>query len=215
MLAEIEAIVMRTFGGILIVLVGLAWEFSAKLSIFVDHITSQKLQAWVAEHSTVIIQIAPLALIGGGVLWILYLHAWPALQRRLRPSDLTIIYNPPEQTSAWRRTREYYIEVKNCTTDRTISGVIVTWDETPFTRFIDKEFSRDCLLSPTSLEPSSAASVLLFRLKDDFTAKENKSDALGWESTFTIRASGIGTSEAAARFRYEPDKIPKLRRLWR
>jgi hypothetical protein len=108
MLAEIEAIVMRTFGGILIVLVGLAWEFSAKLSIFVDQITSQKLQAWVAEHSTLIIQIAPLTLIGGGVLWILYLHAWPALQRRLRPSDLTIIYNPPEQTSAWRRTREYY-----------------------------------------------------------------------------------------------------------
>jgi hypothetical protein len=107
------------------------------------------------------------------------------------------------------------IEVKNCTTDRTISGVIVTWDETPFTRFIDKEFSRDCLLSPSSLEPSSAASVLLFKLKDDFTAKENKSDALGWESTFTIRASGIGTGEAAARFRYEPDKIPKLRRLWR
>jgi hypothetical protein len=52
-----EAIVMRTFGGILIVLVGLAWEFSAKLSIFVGH-TNQKLQAWIAEYSTLISQIA-------------------------------------------------------------------------------------------------------------------------------------------------------------
>ncbi len=198
---------MRTLGGILIILVGLAWEFSAKFHIFVDQVTIQKWQAWLAAHTILINQIAPLALIGGGVFWIVFLHARPALQRWLRPSPL--------ETSVWRSMRDYYIEVRNCSTDRTISSVIVTWDETVFTRAIDNKLSRDCLLSPTSIEPSSSVSVFLFRLKDDIRTEENKNSELGRESTFTIRVSGNGTNESTARFRYEPDKIPKLRRLWR
>ncbi len=126
-----------------------------------------------------------------------------------------IVYKPPAQTSVWRSMRDYYIEVRNCSTDRTISSVIVTWDETAFTRSIDKKLSRDCLLSPTSIEPSSSVSVFLFRLKDDIRTEENKNSELGRESTFTIRVSGNGTNESTARFRYEPDKIPKLRKLWR
>ena len=206
---------MRTIGGILIILVGLAWAFSAELHIFVDQVTIQKLQAWLAAHTALISQIAPLALIGGGVFWIVFLHAWPARHRWLRPSSLEIIYKPPAQTSLWRNMRDYYVEVRNCITDRTISSVIVTWDETPFTRSIDKKLFRDCLLSPTSIEPSSSVSVFLFSLKDDLRTEENKNDELGRESTFTIRVSGNRTDESAARFRYEPDKIPKLRRLWR
>jgi hypothetical protein len=50
---------------------------------------------------------------------------------RPRPSPLEIICKPSAQASAWRNMRDYYIEVRNCTTDRTISDVIVTWDETP------------------------------------------------------------------------------------
>jgi hypothetical protein len=214
-LPHIEGIAVRTVGGILIILVGLAWEFSAKLHIFVGQVTIQKWQAWLTAYTTLISQVAPLALIGGGVLWIVFLHARPALHRWLRPSPLDIIYKPPTQTSAWRRTRGYYIEVRNCTTDRTISSVIVTWDETAFTRSIDKKLSRDCLLSPTSIEPSSSVSVFLFSLKDDLRTEENNNDELGRESTFTIRVSGNGTDESTARFRYEPNKIPKLKRLWR
>jgi hypothetical protein len=213
--AHIEGIAVRTLGGILIILVGLAWEFSAKFHIFVDQVTIQKWQAWLAAHTILINQIAPLALIGGGVFWIVFLHARPALQRWLRPSPLEIVYRPPAQTSVWRSMRDYYIEVRNCSTDRTISSVIVTWDETVFTRAIDKKLSRDCLLSPTSIEPSSSVSVFLFRLRDDIRAEENKNSELGRESTFTIRVSGNGTNESTARFRYEPDKIPKLRKLWR
>jgi hypothetical protein len=213
-LPHIEGIAVRTVGGILIILVGLAWEFPAKLYIFVGQVTIQKWQAWLTAYTTLISQIAPLALIGGGVFWIVFLHARPALHRWLRSSPLDIIYKPPAQTSAWRRTRGYYIEVRNCTTDRTISSVIVTWDETAFTRSIDKKLSRDCLLSPTSIEPSSSVSVFLFSLKDDRRTEENNNE-LGRESTFTIRVSGNGTDESTARFRYEPDKIPKLRRLWR
>jgi hypothetical protein len=65
--AHIEGIAVRTLGGILIILVGLAWEFSAKFHIFVDQVTIQKWQAWLAAHTILINQIAPLALIGGGV----------------------------------------------------------------------------------------------------------------------------------------------------
>src|SRR6266700_7945400 len=128
---------------------------------------------------------------------------------------LEIVYRPPAQTSGWRSMRDYYIEVRNCSTDRTISIVIVTWDETVFTRAIDNKLSRDCLLSPTSIEPSSSVSVFLFRLKADIRTEENKNSELGRASTFTIRVSGNGTNESTARFRYEPDKIPKLRKLWR
>ena len=111
--------------------------------------------------------------------------------------------------------RDYYIEVRNRSTDRTISSVIVTWDETVFTRAIDNKLSRECLLSLTSIEPSSSVSVFLFSLKDDIRTEGNKNNELGRESTFTIRVSGNGTNESTARLRYEPDKIPKLRRLWR
>jgi len=75
--AHIEGIAVRTLGGILMILGGLAWEFSAKLHIFVDQVTIQKWQAWLAAHTTLINQIAPLALIGGGVFWIVFLHARP------------------------------------------------------------------------------------------------------------------------------------------
>jgi len=114
-----------------------------------------------------------------------------------------------------RNMRDYHIELRNCATDQTISDVIVTWDETPFTRFIDKTFSRDWLLSPTSIGPSSSASIFLFSLKDDLRIVENKNDVLGRASTFTVRASGKGIDDLTARFRYEPDKVPKLRMLWR
>jgi hypothetical protein len=211
----IETIAVRTIGAILIIVAGLVWEFSAELLTFVDQVTIQNLQAWLAAHTTLISQIAPLVLIGGGVFWIVCLHAWPALPRWLRPSPLDIVYNPPAQTSGWRNMRDYHIEVRNRTTDRTISGVIVTWDETPFTRFIDKKLSRDCLLSPTSIKPSSSVPVFLFRLKDELRTEENKNHELGRESRFTIRVSGNGTDESTARFKYEPDKIPKLKRLWR
>jgi len=46
-LPHIEGIAVRTVGGILIILVGLAWEFSAKLHIFVGQVTIQKWQAWL------------------------------------------------------------------------------------------------------------------------------------------------------------------------
>jgi hypothetical protein len=203
---------VRTIGAILVILLGLVWQFSAELHIFVDQASIEKLQAWLAAVTALISQIAPLALIAGGVFWIACLHAWPALQRWLRPSPLEITYKPPAQTSVWRNTRDYYIEVKNCTTDRTISGVIVTWDETPFTRAIDKKLSRDWLLSPTSIEPSSSVPVFLFRSKDDLGAEENKNHELGRESTFTIRVNGDGIDESAARFKYQPAKIPKLKR---
>jgi hypothetical protein len=203
---------VRTIGAILVILLGLVWQFSAELPIFVDPAAVEKLQAWLAASTALISQIAPLALIAGGVFWIVCLHAWPAVHRRLRPGPLEIVYKPPAQTSAWRNTRDYYIDVRNCTTDRTIAGVIVTWDETPFTRAIDKKLSRDWLLSPTSIEPASSVPVFLFRLKDDLGAEENKSHALGRESTFTIRVNGDGIDEATARFKYQPAKIPKLKR---
>jgi len=52
---------VRTLGGILIILVGLAWEFSDKLHIFIGQVTIQKWQdgiyqladredRWVSDH---------------------------------------------------------------------------------------------------------------------------------------------------------------------
>jgi hypothetical protein len=96
-----------------------------------------------------------------------------------------------------------------------ISDVIVTWDETPFTRFIDEKLSREWLLSPTSIAPSSSVSILLFSLEDDLRIVKNKNNLLGLTNTFTVRVSGKGMNELTARLRYEPDKFPKLRRLWR
>src|SRR5947208_15100431 len=163
---------VRTIGSILIILVGLVWEFSAEIHTFIDQIANQKLQAWLAAH---IGQIGPLALIAGGIFWIVSLHALPALRRWLRPSPLAIIYKPQAHASLRHRNmRDYHIELRNCTTDQTISDVIVTWDETPFTRFIDKTLSRDWLLSPTSIGPSSSASSLLFSLTVDLLIVENK-----------------------------------------
>src|SRR5262249_7757354 len=109
----------------------------------------------------------------------------------------------------------YYVEVRNRTTDRTIYDVIVTWDETPFTRLMDKKHSRDCLLSPTSIAPSSSVSVFLFSVEDDLQIVRHKNDVVGLASVFTLQASGREKDEATARFKYEPDKSPKLRMAWR
>jgi len=77
-LSTFGATAVRTIGSILIILVGLVWEFSAEIHTFIDQIANQKLQAWLAAH---ISQIGPLALIAGGIFWIGSLHAWPALRR--------------------------------------------------------------------------------------------------------------------------------------
>jgi hypothetical protein len=200
---------MRTIGSILIILTGLVWEFSAEIGTLIGQITNQKLQAWLAAH---ISQIGPLALIGGGIFWIAFLHAWPLLGRWFRPSPLAIIYKEQTHTSIRRRKmRDYHIEVRNCT-DRAISDVIVTWDETPFTRFIDEKLSRDWLLSPTSIAPSASVSVFLFSLEDDLRIVKDKNDVLRLSSTLTVRVSGEGMDEITVRFRYQPDKVPKLRR---
>jgi len=206
---------VRTATAVFIILLGVAWEFSAELRHLIDPATAQKFQGWLEAHATLINQVVPLVLIVAGVFWIGFLYAWPVLHRAFQSRPLQIIYRPPAHTSMWRNLRDYYIEVRNCTTDRTISGVIVTWDQTPFTRFIDRKLYRECLLSPTSIEPSSSESVLLFSLKDDLDMDESKNDELRRVSTFTIRAIGNGTAESTARFKYEPNKIPKLRKLWR
>ena len=204
---------MRTAGSILIILLGVVLQFSAHIEAFIVQITGEKLQKWLA---TSISQIGPLVLIGGGVFWFALLHVWPALRLWLWPSPLAIIYNPQTHTSVRRRNiRDYHIELKNCTRDRTISDVIVIWDETPFTRFIDEKLSRDWLLSPTSIAPSASVSLLLFSLQDDLQIAKNKNDVLGTTNTFTVRANAKGMDELRARFRYDPNKFPKLRRLWR
>jgi hypothetical protein len=85
--AHIGTTAVRTTGSILIILVGLVWEFSAKIQTFIGQITGQKLQEWLAAH---ISQIGPLVLIAGGIFWIALLHAWPALRRWFRPHPLAI-----------------------------------------------------------------------------------------------------------------------------
>ena len=203
---------VRTISGVLIILAGLVWKFSAELRALVDEIVDQRLQAWLAAQ---VGQIGPWALIGGGIVWLGFSYAWPALRRGLRPTPLAIIYQPQVHTSVRRRdTRDYNIELRNRTTDRTIADVIVTWDETAFTRFIDQRLSREWLLPPTSIQPSSSVSIFLFSVEDDLQVVE-KNAVLGRPSTVTIRASGAGIDELTARFRYEPDKSPKLRRLRR
>jgi hypothetical protein len=204
---------VRTAGSILIILLGVVWQFSAQIEVLIVQITGEKFQKWLA---TSISQIGPLILIGGGIFWVTLLNVWPALRQWLWPRPLAIIYNPQTHTSVRRRNiRDYHIELRNCTRDRTISDVIVIWDETPFTRFIDKKLSRDWLLSPTSIAPSASVSLLLFSLEDDLQIAKNKHDVLGKTNTFTIRANAKGMDELRARFRYDPNKFPKLRRLWR
>jgi len=210
---HIETTPARTVGSILIILLGLVWEFSSEIQAFIGQIAGQKLQEWLSTH---ISQIGPLVLIGGGIFWITLLHAWPALRRWLLSCPLVIIYKPQTHTSVRRRNmRDYYIELRNRTTDRAISDVIVTWDDTPFTRFIDEKLSRDWLLSPTSIAPSSSVCILLFSLEDDLRIVKNKNDVLGLADTFTVRVIGKGMNELTARLRYQPDKFPKLRKLWR
>jgi hypothetical protein len=205
---------LRTItGSVLIILVGIVWEFSAEIQTFIRQITGQKLQEWLAAY---ISHIGPFVLIAGGIFWIAFLHGWPALHRWFRPTPLALIYNSQTHTSVRRRNiRDYHIELRNCTKDRTISDIVVTWDETPFTRFIDEKLCRDWLLPPTSIAPSSSASLLLFSLEDDLQIVENRNEVLGLPSTFTVRVSGKGIDDVTARFKYEPDKSPKLRRLWR
>jgi hypothetical protein len=201
---------LRTIVAILSILLGLLWAFHAEvLDIYVG------LQPWLARPRNLLGGIGPWLLIAGGVLAVTMLHIWPSVHRWLRPSPLEIVHEPQRHASVRRQNlRDYHIEVRNRATDRTIAGVIVTWDETPFTRFIDRKLSRDWLLSPTSIEPSSAVSVFLFSLEDDIQAKANRNDVLGRKCVITVRANGNGTPEAVARLRYDPGKTPKLRRLW-
>jgi hypothetical protein len=70
-----------------------------------------------------------------------------------------------------------------------------TWDETPFTRFIDRKLSRDWLLSPMSIEASSAVLVFLFSLEDDIQTKANKNDVLGRGRVITLRATASGRTK--------------------
>jgi hypothetical protein len=208
-----ETAAVRTISAIVIILAGVVWNFSAELQSFVDAILDQKLRAWLALRAG---QIGPWALIAGGIGWLAFLQARPALSRWLQRSPLAIIYQPQVHTSLRRRNlRDYHIELRNRSKGQTIADVIVTWDDTPFTRFIDERLAREWLLPPTSIAPSSSVSIFLFSVDDDLRIVENKNAVLGRPSTIVIRASGKGINELTAQFRYEPDQSPKLRQLWR
>src|SRR5262249_21929791 len=162
----------------------------AQIHTSIGQIINPSVQAWLASQISL---LGPVILIAGGIFWIVFPHVWPALRRGLRPGALAIVYEPQVHTSTRRgNMRDYHVEVRNRTTDRTIADVIVTWDETPFTRFMDKKHSRDCLLSPTSIAPSSSVSVFLFSVEDDLQTARNKKDVLGLASTFTVQATGKG-----------------------
>jgi hypothetical protein len=200
---------VRTIGSILIVLLGLAWAFHAQLRDFYA-----SLQLWLAEPLNLIGAIAPWLLVAGGALALARLHGWPALHSWLRPSLLDIVYEPQKHATVRRHNlRDYHVEVRNRAADRALAGVIVTWDETPFTRLIDKKLSRDWLLSPTLIQASSAVSVFLFSMEDDVEINASHNDVLGRACVITVRASGKGTPEAVAEFQYDPGRAPKLKKL--
>jgi hypothetical protein len=200
---------VRTIGSILIVLLGLAWAFHTQLRDFYS-----SLQPWLAGSLNLIGAIAPWLLVAGGALALARLHGWPVLHRWLRPSLLDIVYEPQKHAALRQHNlRDYHVEVRNRATDRAIAGVIVTWDETPFTRLIDRKLSRDWLLSPTLIQASSAVSVFLFSMEDDVEINASHNDVLRRAWVITVRASGNGTSEAVARFQYDPGRTPKLKKL--
>jgi hypothetical protein len=150
-LLTLEAADVRTIGSILMIAAGLVWEFSAEIQTSIGQIIDPGFQAWLASH---ISRLGPLVLIAGGILWIVFSRLSPVLRRGIRSGALAIVYEPQAHTSVRRgNMRDYYVEVRNRTTDRTISDVIVTWDETPFMRFMDRKHSRDCLLPPPRLRP--------------------------------------------------------------
>jgi hypothetical protein len=197
------------FAGFLVV-AGLVWEFSAQLwtlfGWFID-----RLSLGLAAVG----QVGPWILITGGIVWLGYLYARPRLQRLFRPSPLVIMFDPRVHTSVRRKMRDYHIELRNRSKEKTIVDVIATWDETPFTRFVDQSLAREWLLPPTSIPPSSSVSVFLFSAEDDPAAVGNKNAVLGKSSSFRVWVSAMGIDELTAHFKYDPGRSPKLRRLHR
>jgi hypothetical protein len=198
------------FAGFLLA-AGLVWKFSAQvwrlLGWFIDRLP--------AGLAAAIGQVGPWILIAGGIVWLGYLYARPLLQRLLRPSPLVIIFDPRAHRSVRRNMRDYHIELRNRSKERTIMDVIAIWDETPFTRFVDQRLARDWLLSPTSIPPSASVSVFLFSAEDDLAAVGNKNPALGKSSSFRVWVNATDIDELTAHFKYDPGRSPKLRRLRR
>jgi hypothetical protein len=149
---------------------------------------------------------------------------------RKAKSPLSILYDERDPRHAetrrgWYETSpssdtRYYIDILNRTTDRTISNVRVTWDTTPFTRFIDSQvrmrvsFERRNLLDEIpSLHPQSRHRTYLFGFDDAVLSVPKHDDVLGHASHFTVRAAGDDAKEQVAVFEYSPLRFPKLRRV--
>ena len=107
----------------------------------------------------------------------------------------------------------YYVEIFNRTWDKTIADVEITWDQTPFTEFIDTEIRRSSLQNPISIHPQEKLRVYLFGIDDVIQAAPTDSDVVGHASTFIVRARGKDAPEITAEFEYSPLKFPKLTRL--
>jgi hypothetical protein len=151
--------------------------------------------------------------------------AWSAygigLRDRIQKSPLVIEYRwndprhvePVPSVTGGVGTTRYYVEVFNRSTSKTVQDVVVDWDQTPFTRFIDQEVRRDGLDSFAALHPLERRRVYLFGITDQITTVQNWKDVLGHTSFFTVRARGKDAPEVFQQFEYSPVHFPKVLRV--
>src|SRR5262249_16261159 len=142
--------------------------------------------------------------------------AWSAygigLRDRIQKSPLVIEYRwndprhvepVPSVTSGVGSTR-YYVDIFNRSTSKPVQDVVVDWDETPFTRFIEAEMGRDGLDSFATLHPLERRRVFLVGITDQTTTVQNWKDVLNHTSFFVVRARGKDAAEVFQQFEYSP-----------
>jgi hypothetical protein len=178
------------------------------------------------EHLSSLVGIEKAKLLGLAAPWLLvastaaigiYISFQVGQRERQLRSPLEVCFDindkryvePVPLTKASR----YYLDVRNCTQNVTVSDVEVEWDSTPFTRFIDGQIRRTQLLSPTTIDPQERIRVYLFGVDDDVIETPQDMDVLGHASRFTVRARGRDAKEVVATFQYSPLRVPKLVRV--
>jgi hypothetical protein len=158
-------------------------------------------------------------LAASAVAWISY---GVGVRDRKNKSPLEIVYNINNPRNIETRTQlygsetRYHVGVRNKATDRTVHDLEITWDPTPFTKYIDgavrpRDHGED---RAAALDPRETQYAYLVGLDDKpMLFADYSMDIFKHPSFFTVRARSKDAGEVTAEFEYNPFQFPRIFRI--
>jgi hypothetical protein len=224
--------------GVLAILGGVILQWPGKALEILEHALTlfglpklyDEFLGWIAEHPHLVLDIAPWAMIGGGLGSLVALHAGPQIWERIRDRSLEILFDPDDPQFVREKTEagpegpepviRFYVGMHNARRDhKTILWANMRAHESEFTKKVLRPIhtrkplsGRDLMLvTDIMLDAGATHFEELFGISNPTEAEKEPL----WDQTyrFALDARGRDVRTEIAEFEFNARKQPMLKRI--